>query len=106
MLLHLCMQDSIKTHDCIIKEIPFIILWLRFEQENAFMAPVVTEVMMDGEFYPAEHYHQQYYAQHPNQPYCLAVAAPKVAKIREKYTERIKPQTRSMLAEPLTAPEM
>lgn len=42
MLLHLCMQDSIKTHDCIIKEIPFIILWLRFEQENAFMAPVVT----------------------------------------------------------------
>lgn len=81
-------------------------LLTRFEQENAFMAPVVTEVVMDGEFYPAEHYHQQYYAQHPNQPYCLAVAAPKVAKIREKYTERIKPQTRSMLAEPLTAPEM
>lgn len=67
-------------------------LLVRFERENTFMAPVVTEVVMGGEFYPAEDYHQQYYAQHPNQPYCLAVAAPKVAKIRAKYAERIKPQ--------------
>ena len=67
-------------------------LLVKLEQEKAFMAPVVTEVVMGGEFYPAEDYHQQYYALHPNQPYCLAVAAPKVAKIREKYVERIKPQ--------------
>ncbi|WP_334106900.1 peptide-methionine (S)-S-oxide reductase MsrA [Methylobacillus sp.] len=67
-------------------------LLARFKQEKAFMASIVTEVVMGREFYPAEDYHQQYYAQHPNQPYCLAVAAPKVAKIREKYAGRIKPQ--------------
>lgn len=58
--------------------------------EDAFGKPVVTEAHMGGEFYPAEQYHQQYYAQHANQPYCLAVAAPKIAKIRAQYTERIK----------------
>lgn len=67
-------------------------LLARFEQGKTFMSPVVTEVVMGGEFYPAEDYHQQYYAQHPNQPYCLAVAAPKVAKIRARYAERIKSQ--------------
>ncbi|MDR5172719.1 peptide-methionine (S)-S-oxide reductase MsrA [Methylobacillus flagellatus] len=67
-------------------------LLAKFASENTFGAPVVTEVNAGGEFYAAEQYHQQYYAQHPNQPYCLAVAAPKIAKIRAKYAERIKPE--------------
>ena len=61
-----------------------------FATENTYGQPVVTEMHMGEEFYPAEQYHQQYYAQHANQPYCLAVAAPKIAKIRAQYGARIK----------------
>ncbi|MBL8506593.1 MAG: peptide-methionine (S)-S-oxide reductase, partial [Methylobacillus glycogenes] len=48
-------------------------------------------VLAAVEFFPAEDYHQQYFAKNPGQPYCLAVAAPKVAKIQAKYAELIKP---------------
>ncbi|MDP3745335.1 MAG: peptide-methionine (S)-S-oxide reductase MsrA [Methylotenera sp.] len=52
---------------------------------NLFNAPIVTQINSAEIFYPAEDYHQYYFANNPNQPYCLAVAAPKVAKIRAKY---------------------
>jgi peptide-methionine (S)-S-oxide reductase len=53
-------------------------------------APIVTEVSPLTEFYKAEDYHQQYYDQNPNQPYCRAVIAPKVAKFRKQYLEKLK----------------
>lgn len=65
-------------------------LFQKFEQDKTFAMPLVTEVVNGGEFYPAEDYHQYYYANNPGQPYCLAVAAPKVAKIRARYADRIK----------------
>jgi peptide-methionine (S)-S-oxide reductase len=43
-----------------------------------------------GEFYPAEDYHQEYYANHRWQPYCLMVVAPKVAKFRKQHLARLK----------------
>ena len=52
--------------------------------------PIVTELNAAATFYPAEDYHQYYYANNPNQPYCLAVAAPKVAKIRAKFANKLK----------------
>ena len=52
--------------------------------------PVVTEVAPVEVFYPAEEYHQEYYANNPNQPYCRMVVAPKVAKFRKQYLERLK----------------
>ncbi|MNS82983.1 Peptide methionine sulfoxide reductase MsrA [compost metagenome] len=53
--------------------------------------PIVTEVTpMDGPFYPAEAYHQEYFVNNPNQPYCAAVVAPKVAKFRKQYMDRLK----------------
>jgi peptide-methionine (S)-S-oxide reductase len=52
--------------------------------------PIVTEVVPLEKFYPAENYHQNYYAQNPNQAYCRAVIAPKVAKLRSKYFEKLK----------------
>lgn len=52
---------------------------------NLVNAPIVTQINRAEIFYPAEDYHQYYFANNPNQPYCLAVAAPKVAKIRAKY---------------------
>ena len=41
--------------------------------------PIVTEVTAFDKFYPAEGYHQEYFANNPTQPYCAAVVAPKVA---------------------------
>jgi len=49
--------------------------------------PVVTELTEFANFYPAESYHQEYYARNPNQGYCRVVIAPKVVKFREKYRE-------------------
>lgn len=62
----------------------------RVDAENWWPDPVVTEVTSASTFYPAEDYHQYYYANNPRQPYCLAVAAPKVAKIRAKYSTLLK----------------
>lgn len=52
--------------------------------------PIVTEVTPLTEFYPAEAYHQEYFANNPNQGYCQVVVAPKVAKFRKQYFERLK----------------
>ncbi|MEI6776573.1 MAG: peptide-methionine (S)-S-oxide reductase MsrA [Chloroflexales bacterium] len=52
--------------------------------------PIVTEVSPAGQFYAAEDYHQEYFAQNGRQPYCQFVVAPKVAKFRTRYAERLK----------------
>jgi peptide-methionine (S)-S-oxide reductase len=53
-------------------------------------APIVTEVAPLSVFYAAEDYHQEYYRNNASQPYCRAVVAPKVAKVRQKYMEKLK----------------
>jgi peptide-methionine (S)-S-oxide reductase len=57
---------------------------------NIFNAPIVTQINGADHFYPAEDYHQYFFDKNPNQPYCMAVAAPKAAKIRAKYAQLIK----------------
>lgn len=52
--------------------------------------PIVTEIKPLDTFYPAEDYHQSYFAQNPYQPYCQAVVAPKVAKFRKQYLAQLK----------------
>ncbi|HVE57768.1 MAG TPA: peptide-methionine (S)-S-oxide reductase MsrA [Pyrinomonadaceae bacterium] len=52
--------------------------------------PIVTEVTAFDKFYPAEDYHQEYFANNPAQPYCAAVVAPKVAKFRKQFVSRLK----------------
>ncbi|MGE5027266.1 MAG: peptide-methionine (S)-S-oxide reductase MsrA [Betaproteobacteria bacterium] len=54
------------------------------------VSPVVTEIIPAGAFYPAENYHQEYFRQHGEQPYCRIVVAPKVAKMRERFKEKLK----------------
>ena len=49
-------------------------------------APIVTELLPLGPFYPAEDYHQNYFATHPDQIYCKFIIAPKVAKFRKEYS--------------------
>lgn len=52
--------------------------------------PIVTELVPLERFYPAETYHQQYFANHPQQPYCQAVVAPKVAKLRKYFQQKLR----------------
>ena len=52
--------------------------------------PIVTEIAPLETFYPAEDYHQEYFRKNPYQGYCRAVVAPKVAKFRAKFIERLK----------------
>ena len=59
-------------------------------EEGIYDNPVVTEVTPFDKFWPAENYHQEYFANNPNQPYCAAVVAPKVAKFRKKFADRLK----------------
>ena len=52
--------------------------------------PIVTEVTAYDKFWPAEDYHQEYFTNNPNQPYCAGVVAPKVAKFRKQFADRLK----------------
>lgn len=52
--------------------------------------PVVTEIAGPATFYPAESYHQDYFERNARQPYCAYVVAPKVAKFRKAFRERLK----------------
>jgi peptide-methionine (S)-S-oxide reductase len=56
-----------------------------------FGKPMVTEVQMLSNYARAEEYHQNYFAKNPSQGYCLAVAAPKVAKFRKTFARLAKP---------------
>lgn len=57
---------------------------------GTFGAPVVTELVPAGPFYPAEDYHQDYYRNHPDQPYCRLVVAAKLEKFRKHFASRRK----------------
>ena len=69
------------TAEQVIKEINEAKIW---------PAPIVTEVTPFQGFYMAEDYHQEYFANNGEQPYCQFVVAPKVAKFRARYTEKLK----------------
>ena len=58
--------------------------------EGIYDNPIVTEVTAFDKFWPAENYHQEYFANNPNQPYCAAVVAPKVAKFRKQFADRLR----------------
>jgi peptide-methionine (S)-S-oxide reductase len=60
------------------------------EAEKVWGDPIVTEVAPLEAFYPAEAYHRDYYRRNPNQGYCQVVIAPKVAKVRKEYFDRLK----------------
>jgi len=70
-----------ETAEEVIKEIT---------NQGIFDNPIVTEVTQFTNFFPAEGYHQNYFANNPNQPYCASVVAPKVAKFRKTFIDRLK----------------
>ena len=57
--------------------------------QDAYGAPVVTEISAFETFYPAEDYHQDYYSANPNQPYCSRVVGPKLEKFRKVFKEKL-----------------
>jgi peptide-methionine (S)-S-oxide reductase len=61
-----------------------------FTIEKIWPAPIVTEVLPAPRFWPAEDDHQDYLANNPRQPYCVAVVAPKAAKLRQAFKDRLK----------------
>jgi len=63
------------------------------EEQRIWDKPIVTDVSRFDRFYVAEDYHQEYFARNPNQPYCVAVVAPKVAKFRKHFMDRLRKQT-------------
>jgi peptide-methionine (S)-S-oxide reductase len=74
-------QDQKNTAEKVIYELT---------EEKIFSDPVVTEVVPITNFYPAEEYHQEYFANNPEQGYCQMVVSPKVAKFRKKFASRLK----------------
>ena len=70
-----------ETAEAVIREL---------EARRVWDAPVVTQVAPLDVFYPAERYHQEYYARNQRQPYCQVVIAPKVAKLRKEFTEKLR----------------
>jgi len=58
--------------------------------EGVYDNPIVTEITPLNKFWPAEDYHQEYFANNPNQPYCQAVVSPKVKKFRQKFAGHLK----------------
>jgi peptide-methionine (S)-S-oxide reductase len=59
-------------------------------ESGVYSRPVVTEVLPLANYWPAEDYHQDYFEKNPNQGYCMAVAAPKVAKFRKTFARLVK----------------
>ncbi len=63
------------------------------EAAHVWPNPIVTQLAGAATFHPAEGYHQDYFERNPRQPYCTYVVAPKVAKFRKAYAERLKRRT-------------
>ena len=74
-------EEQKKVADEVILEISASGIW---------DAPILTEVTPFERFYIAEDYHQEYFKNNPFQGYCRVVIAPKVAKFRHKFAERLK----------------
>lgn len=74
-------EEQKRIAERVIKEITAERIWSR---------PIVTEVTPAATFYRAEDYHHEYFLRNGEQPYCQAIIAPKVAKLRKQYREKLK----------------
>lgn len=75
-------EEQKATAEKVVKEL---------EEENIFSDPIVTEITKAGEFYVAEQEHHDYYNKHRNQPYCQVIIDPKVKKLKDKFSHKLKP---------------
>lgn len=82
-------RSSVFFHDEAQKETTKKII-AELDKSGDFDDPIVTTIEEMKKFYPAEDYHQDYFAQNPDNPYCQAVVGPKVAKFQKRYKEMVK----------------
>jgi peptide-methionine (S)-S-oxide reductase len=73
-----------RVAEALVRELDAAKLW---------SSPIVTEIADAATFWPAEAYHQDYFANNPAQGYCMGVVAPKVAKFRKQHFDRLKRRT-------------
>ena len=62
----------------------------KLDEAGIWGASIVTEITPFTNFYPAEDYHQNYYNDNPNQPYCSYVIKPKIEKLEKVFREKLK----------------
>lgn len=74
-------QEQEKTARDVIKEL---------EEEKIYSDPIVTEVTPASAFYEAEQEHKEYYQNHPEQQYCRAIIDPKIKKLKQLYSDKLK----------------
>lgn len=65
-------------------------LIVKLNTAHLWKNPIVTQIVPLGTFYPAEDYHQGYFAQHPEQGYCRTVISPKLNKSRQQWLKYLK----------------
>jgi len=65
-------------------------LTVKLNTAHLWKNPIVTQIVPLRTFYPAEEYHQGYFAQHPEQGYCRAVISPKLNKFRRQWSKHLK----------------
>jgi len=75
-------EEQKATAERVIKEL---------EEEKIFSDPIVTELNKADAFYVAEQEHHDYYNRHRNQPYCQVIIDPKVKKLKERFSHKLKP---------------
>jgi len=62
----------------------------KLTEQQVWDDPIVTTLETAEAFYPAEEYHREYYRRNPRQGYCQVVIAPKVAKFRQQFADRLR----------------
>ncbi len=62
----------------------------QLEAKHIWPAPIVTDIRPAATFWPAEQYHQEYFRNNPEQPYCAFVIAPKVRKFRQRFAPKLR----------------
>jgi peptide-methionine (S)-S-oxide reductase len=82
-------RSAIFYHDAEQKRVAEEVI-RKIDAQKLWDAPIVTEVTAFDKFYIAEAYHQEYFKNNPFQGYCRVVIAPKVAKFRQKFVDRLK----------------
>lgn len=82
-------RSAIFYHDAEQKQIAEDII-KEIEEEGIWNEPVVTEIVEINNYYSAEGYHQDYFANNPENQYCNMVVAPKLAKFKKTFAEKLK----------------
>lgn len=82
-------RSAIFYHDAEQKQIAEEVI-KDIEAQKIWDDPIVTTLEKMEQFYMAEDYHQEYFANNPFQPYCSAVVRPKVVKFRKQYMDMLK----------------